>query len=281
MAFKPTGRVWSESLLLNPPALQHCMGVARLSTGNSPKSSGANSSNCAGQLPGTGWNCCRKKVNSIAETQLQSPGIQPGTAYILSLGTGSWQLLMMWINCLGRVNPAQKLGGSGLFREGKKQEVSRGFLLPLWSFLLTIYFDCKTNKPCFLRLLPFPGPLSAAHFFLPSQPGLIHISFLSCPLCSWPQLLLCGFCNCFFSLEHLLQSSYLDESLHIPLRVCLCFWPFLYLWTCISHLQVIFLQTQHSYCTEDSQIYHKFFVHTENLVAHSRLIYNSTQTWHG
>lgn len=166
---------------------------------------------------------------------------------------------MMGINCLGRVNPARNLEDVACLEKVKNQEVIRGFILPVWSFLLTIYFACKTNKPCFLRLLPFPGPLSAAHFFLPSQPGLIHISFLSCPLCSWPQLFLCGFYNCFLSLEHLLQSSYLDEYLHIPLWVWLCLWPFLYLWACISHLWVIFLQTQHSCCTNDSQIYHKLF----------------------
>jgi len=35
----------------------------------------------------------------------------------------------MAINCLDRTNPAKNLGGCGLFRERKNEEVSRGFLL--------------------------------------------------------------------------------------------------------------------------------------------------------
>lgn len=91
----------------------------------------------------------------------------------------------MGINCLGRANPVKNLGGCGLFRERKNQEVSRGLLLLLWSFLLILSFGCNhVSLDCFLFLVPYPPHVFSSHL---SQPRLIHIWLFTCPLCSRPQ----------------------------------------------------------------------------------------------
>lgn len=149
---------------------------------------------------------------------------------------------MMGINCLGRANPAKNLGGCGLFRERKKQEVSRGFLVLVWSFLLILSFGCKTNNPCFLRLLPFPGPLSATRLSFQSLLAWTHshLIFSLLPRAVDHSFSFCGFYDSLLSLAHLLQSSYLDEYVHPPLWVRFCLWSFPYLWICIFHLWIIF-----------------------------------------
>lgn len=134
-------------------------------------------------------------------------------------------------------NQAKSLGRCGLLRERKNQKVSRGFLLIAWGFLSVPSFGGESSRPGSLHYFLFPVPCLPHVSFLPISLSLDSL-ISDFPVVPYAAHHSFSFYNSFLSLVHLLQSSYWDEHLHPPLWVCLCLWPFPYLWIYIFYLWI-------------------------------------------
>lgn len=88
----------------------------------------------------------------------------------------------MGIDSLGRVDQVKNVGGCGLFRERKKQEGSREFLLLVCSYWILLLVMRPTSQVSLNRFLLLTRCLSSIFPPCLTSPGLVRICLFTCPL---------------------------------------------------------------------------------------------------